>query len=443
MANVTVDQAKLVLNAFAATFQNSLKSAELVTWNQYDGEMNDRDKLTVVEQVTPRYVVTQTVNGVQDLSAGVQDTVFGSEQFLVNRIFGSSMGWADFVKIRDIGDARESEAIKGAATNLAEQIDRYIIGFLAQAGNNQLGTAGNNVATFNDVVSGYTRLKQLGVEDGDLRAVLSYGDKQSLGNTIVYPQSPQTAGNLEDIGSDIFRKGFEGSVAGIPTMFTQTLVPITPGTRTNGTVTGANQNVNYSAVAISGAPGQFMTQTLNITGLGANATIADGEIFTLGTTTGTVFAYDNRSQKVNDYAQQFRVVGATTASAGGAATVRIFPAIIIPVAGATTGDNAVNTANATCSIVPADTAVVTWLGTASTAYTPRFINQKQAVVVNTKDLIMPATGIGSRKQLTKVPVSVRMWQYSDFPTGTHSVRFDVALTANVRDRRRVVRINGS
>jgi hypothetical protein len=68
--------------------------------------------------------------------------------------------------------------------------------------------------------------------------------------------------------------------------------------------------------------------------------------------------------------------------------------------------------------------------------------QKEAIVVNTADLILPATGIGIRKALTKVPLSVRMWRDSTFNTGNHQVRFDVALTANVRDRRRIVRING-
>jgi hypothetical protein len=63
-------------------------------------------------------------------------------------------------------------------------------------------------------------------------------------------------------------------------------------------------------------------------------------------------------------------------------------------------------------------------------------------VVNTAQLIMPATGTAMRKSLTRVPLSVRMWQHSDFNTGAHSVRFDVALTANVRERRRIVRLNG-
>lgn len=78
MASVTVDQAKLVLNSFAAIFQNNLTSAELVTWRKFDNEMNDRNGLTVVEQVVPRYNVTRTTDGVAQLT-DVQDTVFGSE----------------------------------------------------------------------------------------------------------------------------------------------------------------------------------------------------------------------------------------------------------------------------------------------------------------------------------------------------------------------------
>jgi hypothetical protein len=202
---VTVDQAKLVLNSFASIFQNNLTSAELVTWRKFDNEMNDRNALTVVEQVVPRYVVTRTTSGVQDLTTpGTQNTVFGSEQYKVQDVFGSSMGWQDFVKIRDIGAARESEALKGAALNLSEQIDAYILNFAVNASNNWLGTAGNTVQAYDDVASGYTRLKEEGVLDEDLRAVLTYGDKQALGSAVV-----QDNASLASIGQGIYRNGWE------------------------------------------------------------------------------------------------------------------------------------------------------------------------------------------------------------------------------------------
>ena len=103
MGTVTVEQQKLVLNAFAMVLQNNLVSAECVTWNEYDGEMDDRNGLQILEQVTPRYNITRTTNGVKDLTAGTDGTVFGSELFTVDGTFNANMGWGDFVKIKSIG----------------------------------------------------------------------------------------------------------------------------------------------------------------------------------------------------------------------------------------------------------------------------------------------------------------------------------------------------
>ncbi len=448
-ANVGVDQAKLVLNSFASIFQNNLTAAELVTWRKFDSEMTDRNKLTVVEQVVPRYLVTHTTNAVNNLTTNdVQDTVFGSEQYQVQDIFGSSMGWQDFVKIRDVGAARESEALKGAAMNLAEQIDAYILGFAVNASNNYIGTPGDPVSQFNDVASGYTRLKEEGVEDTDFRAVLSYYDKQALGANIVNQQGiggsfgPAGNASLTGEGPGVFRKGFTGSIGGIPTMFTQQLPALTFGSRGTSSVNGANQYSDYQSVAVSTAPGNWMTQTINLTiGVGTE-TLNDGEVFTIA----NVYAWDNRLQAVLPHLQQFRVIGNYTAAGGAVANVRIFPAIIVQGASPSGADfNTIsnNTAHATVGTIPANSASITWVGTLSTTVRPRVILSKDAVVVSTADLIMPATGIGSRKSLTKVPLSVRMWQNSVFATGEHQVRFDVALSANVVDRRRIVRINGT
>lgn len=440
MPNVVVDQAKLVLDSFAAIFQNNLVSKDLVTWRKFDSEMNDRNALTVVEQVGPRYTVTQNVNGVADLTAGVQDTVFGSEQYKLDRTFGSSMGWGDWQKIRDINSARESEALKSAALQLATTIDAYILGYATLASNNWTGTAGNAVDDWNDVASGFTRLKEEGVEDPDLRAVLTYGDKQALGANVVI--NPGNA-SLPDIGSGIYREGWSGSIAGIPTLFTQQLPTLTAGTHAASgagvTMNGAAQNVSYASVAISPAPGQYLTQTINIkVSASGTETVNDGETFTIA----GVNAYDNRLGASLGRLQEFRVIGNYTAVAGAITNLRIFPALVVP---NTTpgGSNAnVNTANATVDSVPGAAALITFKTGAGAQIKPRLLMNKQAVIVNTADLIMPATGIGSRRALTKVPLSVRMWQDSTFATGEHRVRFDVALTANIVDRRRLVRING-
>ena len=426
MATVTVDQAKLVLNSFAAIFQNNLVSKDLVTWKKFDGEMNDRNGLTVVEQVVPDYTTTFTTNAVENLGGGVQDTTFGSEQYKLTQVVGSSMGWADFVKIRDLGAARESEALKAAALRLATDIDAYILGFAAKASNNWLGDGASAVSTWDDVASGYTRLKEEGAEDADLRAVLSFGDKQALGSDVVSDNA-----SLTDMGDGVYRSGFTGSVAGIPTLFTQQLPAMTVGTRaqTSALTAGtADSATTYASVAISGAPGQFKSQILNMDIGSGTETIVDGEVFTI---TG-VYAWDARAKKALNHLQEFRVIG-NFAAVGGVVAPRVFPAII------TSGPYQ------TVAQAAGNTAAVNFKGAASAVLQPRFIANKSAIVVNTADLIMPATGTASRKSLTKVPLSVRMWQDSVFATGEHRIRFDVALEANVRanGRQRITRLNGS
>lgn len=435
MGTVTVDQAKLVMNVFCTVFEDNLVTGEAVDWNVHSGEMDDRNKLTVVEQIGPRYKITRTQNGVKDLTAGTDGTVFGSEQFTVDGTFNANMGWSDFAAIQTIGQARKSKALQGAATSLAEQIDAYILGIGTLAPNNWTGTPGNNLSDSIDVVAAYTRLKEEGVGDNDIRSIMNYTDKMLLGDQVI---------NLpNETGDGVYRKGFKGEINGLPSLFTNQLPAITMGTRvaTAGAVNGAAQNVNYADVAISSANGRFLTQTMAVDGFAAGATVLNGEVFTMP----GVYAYDNRKQALVQPVrlEQFTVVGDFTADGGGAiAALRFFPAMVVPASGA--GDNInINSAQATVSAAPADNAPITLLGTASTAYAPRLMIQKEAIVVDTIPLVMPAVGIAMRKKLDRIPVTVRMWQWSDFYTGAHSVRWDVAMNANIRERRRAVRFNGA
>lgn len=439
MSAITSDQSKLVLNAFAAGFENNLVSRQFCEWNTYDREFDPRNRLDVSEQVDPEYVVRRTTGAVADLSAGVQSSVFGSERFVVDRVYTVDMGWADFVKIRDVGAARESRALRSATMNLAEQIDADAMAVAARASNNWTGTAGNNIATYNDFASGVTRFMEEGVGQNDLYGVLAPVDRQVLGNYLV--NLPATDG----LATNAFRAGFKGEIDNVPTMFTQQLPVLTVGTRAASgasLVNGASQNVNYRAVAVSPAQGQYLTQTIAIGGLTSGQTIAAGEVFTIA----GVFAYDNRKQGPVAPArlQQFTVVtGATADGLGQIAALRIFPAIIVPNTGADANIQRENSAHATVTAAPANNAAITYLGAASAALLPRMIIQKGAIVASTVPLTMPDSDTASRRTLSKIPLSVRMWKWSDGATGAHNVRFDVAVNFNIRDRRRIVRINGA
>lgn len=435
MGAVTAEQQKLVLNAFAMVLQNNLVTGSAVSWNEYDGEMDDRNGLQVLEQITPRYNVTRTENGVKDLSAGTDGTVFGSELFEVTGTFNANMGWGDFVKIKTIGDARESKALLGAATSMAEKIDAYILQKAVLASADWTGTPGANIDEWAEAMAGYTRLKENGVDDSDLSFIMNHTDEMLLGDQVVKLPGP------DGLSTTTFRRGFSGEVGGTRTMFTNQLPVLTTGTRaTTGeaTIDGGAQNVNYADVAKAGTVnGRHLTQTLLLADAGVK-TYKAGEVFTIP----GVYAYDNRKQALVQPArlQQFTVVADATA-VGGAVTLVIFPAMIVPGSGA--GDNVnINTAHATVNAAPANDAVLTFLGAASTPLAPRVILQKQSIVVNTVPLILPASDTSMRRRLSKIPLTVRMWQHSDFYTGAHGVRFDVALNANVRERYRIARING-
>jgi hypothetical protein len=301
--------------------------------------------------------------------------------------------------------------------------------FAALASNNLLGDGVSPVASWDDVASGYTRLKEEGCEDDmNLRAVLTYGDKQALGKDIV--ESVTSKDNLASLGGGIYREGWQGKIAGIPTNFTQQLPSFTVGSRlqTSALTAGTAQSAGtYEDYCVSPAPGQYLTQVLSIDIGSGTETVFDGEVFTLA----NVFAYDSRAKKALGHLQQFRVVGNATAT-GGIAQVRVFPAII------TSGPFQ------TVAQAPANTAAVNFVGAPNAVLQPRFLANKDAIIVHTADLITPATGISMRKALTKLPMSVRMWQDSKFETGEHRVRFDVAIEPNVaaNGRRRIVRING-
>ncbi|MDV7393205.1 P22 phage major capsid protein family protein, partial [Arthrospira platensis SPKY1] len=168
-------------------------------------------------------------------------------------------------------------------------------------------------------------------------------------------------------------------------------------------------------------------------------TVVAGEVFTIA----NVRAWDNRKNQLVTPArpQQFTVVTGGTVS-GGAVTLRIFPAIIVPNVGSSEIQQQ-NTAHATVDAAPASGAAVTFLGAAGATMAPRLLVQKQAAVVSTAQLPMPKSDTAVRRSLRSIPLSVRMWEWSDGATGAHSVRFDVALSVNIRDRRRLVRLNGA
>ena len=439
---ISVPQARLILRSVMSGLRNNLAASDLVEWETHSQEMNDRNGFVITEQVGPEYSITETTGAVADLSSGVQDTVFGGQTFTLNKVFGLSLGASDIESITDLGSARKSKALNNGVARLASRIDGHIMQTAVEAFPWSTGTWGTALTSAVHWSTARTRLAEASVEsDFDINGVMIHTDKQNLA-TYIYNDNAALASE----GARAMRRGFSGMLDGIPTKASNQLGRITCGSRTNGTVGGAAQNVNYSDVADAGSnAGFYLTQTFILAGLGAAGTVNAGEVFSIA----NVNSWDADRGASRGFLQQFVVVTGGTADTAGGLTVRVFPAMIVGDGTTTIGAGGVNNAHRTIDAAPANSAVVTFLGTASTEYTPRVMFKKDAVVVHSAPLIMPYTGQGFRRSLADAdrdgvaPLMPRLWLYSDPNTGAHKARIDVFVQAQARDRWKGIKFFGS
>ena len=434
MAN-QVTQLALITAAICARMENTLLASKMVTWNKNDKKINPLNGFKYIEHVPPRYNRRRWTGAVADLSAGKQDTVFGSEVFSLNQGDTLDFFYGDFENIKDFDAAKKNARIKSIGEDEGHLVDADVLNTVALCGANWIGTPGTAISDVDPLMEGYARLKEEGVSDNEIFCVLPYTDMPGLAKYLMELPAPDA------LATAVVTKLSFKQLAGLPVMFTQQLPTLTTGSRTvTGAVNGAAQGSNYRDVCVSSTTnGNFLTQTLAIDGLGANATIKDGEIFTIA----GVNDYDNRKQASKGRLRQFRVVGDATATAGGAATVRIFPALIAP-AGGGIGNNGVNTAHATVTAIPADNAVITFMGAASTEFLTRALIKKSACRVETAMLEDLPSGENASVSMKNIPLSLRSYKYANGDTGVSAVRFDIPWQTNVNPfgRYEIVRING-
>lgn len=437
MAN-QVTQLALITAAIAARMENTLVAAKLVTWNKSDSKISPLNKFQYIENVPPRYNRRRWSDAVTDLSGGKQDTVFGNEIFQLNQGDTLDFYYGDFENIRDFDAAKKSSRLKSIGEDEGHLVDAELLRAVTMAGCNWTGTPGTAINEVEPLIEGYVRLREEGVNDGEIFAVLPFTDMPGLAKYLM--ELPAT----DDLSTSMVTKLNFKQLAGLPIIFTQQLPVLTTGSRTNGAVNGAAQVSNYRTVAVSSTTnGLFLTQLISVDGFGAAGTVKDGEVFEMD----GVFAYDNRKQASKGRLQQFRVIGDYVATGGGAiAAMRIFPAIIVATpAGSVIGDTGVNTAHATVTAAPADNAVITWKGAASTAFVQRALVKKSAVRVETADLEDLPSGENASVMMKSIPLSLRSFKYANGDTGATSVRFDIPWQTNINPfgRYEICRINGA
>jgi hypothetical protein len=168
---------------------------------------------------------------------------------------------------------------------------------------------------------------------------------------------------------------------------------------TTGTRTGSHTVT--SAVTAQGST------TILITGTGTQ-TIKQGDVFTVA----NVFAVNPQTRESTGSLQQF-VATADATAAGGAYTVSVSPAMY------TSGQ-----ALATIDAFPQASAVVTFLGSASTQYPQNLIYHKDAITFATADLLMPQ-GVDMASRQVHNGISMRIVRQYDINNDRLPCRIDV------------------
>lgn len=175
----------------------------------------------------------------------------------------------------------------------------------------------------------------------------------------------------------------------------QSIKLLTTGTRTNGTVA--------TTITAQGA------NQIALTGLGANATIRAGEVFTVG----SVSAVNPQTRESTGSLQQFVVTADVVASGAGAATVTVSPAIF-------TATNAL----ATVDTFPQSGAAVTFLGAAGLSYPQNMVFHQNAITFATADLLLPQ-GVDMASRQVYNGISLRIVRQYDINNDRMPCRIDV------------------
>ena len=148
--------------------------------------------------------------------------------------------------------------------------------------------------------------------------------------------------------------------------------------------------------------------TITLSQASVTTTLTAGDVFTVA----GVYAVNPQTRQSTGSLQQFVVTAAATAVAG-TWTVSVLPAMY-------TSGNAL----ATIDAFPASSAVVTFIGTASTQYPQNLIYHKDAITFATADLLLPQ-GVDMASRQVHNGISLRIVRAYDINNDRMPCRIDV------------------
>lgn len=413
MANA-YNQAKIYANAGLKLLKNNLVAARMVSSEALDREIasergGSANGGTVYVKRPPEFIVRQ------GRIADVQDVLAGEVAVTIDKQRGVDIEFTSLDATLSVDKFMEDESANSAMAQLASQIDQDVNEVCLEFPN-WVGTPGQLIDSGPDFFLMPQRLDELAVPQNDRVCLMSPADKWAFAGGLT-----NNAAQAQGYARSALDRGRIPNIGDVDAYMTQNVVSLTTGTRTNGAVNGANQNVTFESVRNN------FQQTLAIDGVGANATIRRGEVFTIA----DVFAVNPRTKATLPFLRQFVVLADATANGSGQVTITIAHPIIA------------SGAYQNVSAVPANDAVITWVGAASTTFRQNTTFHKSAIKLVSARLVRPSSGEAAFARDPETGLTVRYWRTSDGINDTHLHRWDVIYGVVNTDRRLGTRGSGS
>lgn len=399
---------KVFANTMLKLLKNNLVMGRLVT-TEYKNEFKKVGQTIYVKR-PPQFVVRE------GQVAQVQDVDVGEMAVNLDTQVGIDIEFSSIEQTLTVDQLLDDNIMQSTSAELAQYLDSAIMDKVIEFPQ-WVGTPGQTIKTPIQFFEMPKRMDNLAIPGAGRNGVLSVDDYWSLAGFFT-----GFAYNDSSVNKTALQRAQIPLTGNVQPYMTQSVVNVVTGTRTNGAINGANQNVTYLQIKDND-----YAQTLIIDGVGANATINRGEVFSIA----GVFAVNPRTKATNTFLQQFVVLQDAVANGAGQVTLTIANPIIV------------GGAYATVNAAPADNAVVTWMGAAQTGYAVNSTFNKAAIALAYAKLVAPASGKFSYATDPDSGISIRYWQTSDGTNDTHLHRWDVLFGVTNVDRRLGVRGSGA
>lgn len=344
-----------------------------------------------------------------------QDVIEGSTTLTLDQRKGIDFKFTTQDLTLRVEDLSE-RVIKPAMISLVNDIALDCLTQMYRGTFNWVGTPNGSLDSYAKFLAGTERLNIFGVpDDGKRYAVLNPRDRTPLVGALPSLFSPEVA-------KAAIRRGQIGTLDNIDVMMTQVIPNHTTGNYAGAAkIRAASSTVTYESVR------NTMTQALSTDTWTSAVTLRAGDVFTIA----GVNAVNPRTKQDTGVLQQFVVVSdtVTNATTGNETLVTVSPPIIA------------SGPHQTVAAGPAQNALISMVGAASTVFRQNLVYHKNAFAVAFAPLDEPPGAVQvSRK--SKNGISVRVIPVYDGITDESAWRLDVLYGRRVINPRMATRLSG-